>query len=78
MIEKLKTRFAQNMSRHTGLSWETVEERLLASPEALGALSWMEESGGEPDVIGTENGKLLFADCSAESPASLMRGFNSA
>ena len=69
MIEKLKTRFAQNMSRHAGLSWETVEERLLASPEALGALSWMEESGGEPDVIGTEDGKLLFADCSAESPA---------
>jgi len=69
MIEKLKTRFAQNMSRHTGLSWETVEKPLLADPEALNALLWMEESGGEPDVIGTEDGKLLFADCSAESPA---------
>lgn len=69
MIEKLKTRFAQNMSRHADLSWDTVESRLLADPEALNALAWMEESGGEPDVIGTEDGKLLFADCSAESPA---------
>jgi hypothetical protein len=29
----------------------------------------MEETGGEPDVIGMENGRYLFADCSVESPA---------
>jgi hypothetical protein len=69
MIEQIKARFAQNMPRHTGISWEQVEARLLADPEALRTLLWMEESGGEPDVIGTEDGKLLFADCSAESPA---------
>ena len=69
MIEQIKARFAQNMPRHTGISWEQVEARLLADPEALRTLLWMEESGGEPDVIGTEDGKFLFADCSAESPA---------
>jgi hypothetical protein len=30
----------------------------------------MEETGGEPDVIGTDaNGAVLFCDCAAESPA---------
>ena len=30
----------------------------------------MEETGGQPDVIGTdENGKFIFCDCSPETPA---------
>ena len=69
MIEKWKSRFEQNMPRHADISWEEAEARLRANPEALAAVAWMEETGGEPDVIGREDGRILFADCSAESPA---------
>ena len=50
----LKDRFLRNPARHAGLTWERVEPRLLADPKALEALQWMEQTGGEPDVIGAE------------------------
>lgn len=64
----LKARFAANMKRHPGLKWEDVEVRLSLRPERLGALRWMEETGGEPDVTGREGDAFVFTDCSAESP----------
>jgi hypothetical protein len=66
----LKTRFGKNMERHPGLDWETVAGRLQAHPEKLWSLNEMEMTGGEPDVIGQEEktGKIIFADCVAESP----------
>ena len=69
--EELKTRFHKNVSLHPALDWALVEERLLADPTALEILRRMEESGGEPDTIGfdDETGKLIFCDCSAESPS---------
>ena len=54
MIELLKTRFESNRIHRGELSWAVVLARLEAHPEALDALRWMEESGGEPDVIGTD------------------------
>ncbi len=69
MIERWKSRFEQNMPRHADISWEEAEARLRADPEALAALAWMEETGGEPDVIGREGERILFADCAPESPA---------
>ena len=65
----LKDRFLRNPARHAGLTWERVEPRLLADPRALEALQWMEQTGGEPDVIGAEGERILFADCSPETPA---------
>ena len=38
------------------------------NPKKLESLQKMEESGGEPDVVGFENGEFLFYDCSVESP----------
>jgi hypothetical protein len=70
LMEALKARFEANMQRHPGITWEEVRARLEANPEKLGALKAMEETGGEPDVIGRDaEGRLLFCDCSAESPA---------
>ena len=71
MIELLKRRFLENTVRHPGISWEIAEGRLRADESALVILKRMEESGGEPDVIGLddETGKLIFCDCSKESPA---------
>lgn len=71
ILEILKNRFFQNMTRHPDLEWEFVEARLSESKEALEVLRLMEESGGEPDTIGIDetSGKLIFCDCSSESPA---------
>jgi hypothetical protein len=66
----LQARFEKNMHRHPGLAWTTVRARLDAHPDKLGALAAMEQSGGEPDVVGYDEatGELLFVDCSAQSP----------
>ncbi len=70
LFEVLKTRFDENMDRHIGLEWSQVQERLLAYPEKLWSLHEMEQSGGEPDVVGKdeETDEFIFFDCSPESP----------
>ena len=70
ILEILKNRFFQNMTRHPDLGWEFVETRLNENKEVLEVLRLMEESGGEPDTIGIDetSGQLIFCDCSAESP----------
>ncbi len=70
LIEILKVRFEKNMNRHKGMAWEGVKARLDANPDKLSALSAMEKSGGEPDVVGfsEESDQYIFFDCSPESP----------
>jgi|ERR1043165_2459600 hypothetical protein len=70
LLKTLKVRFEKNMSRHKGLVWAKVEEKLLARPEKIWSLSEMEQTGGEPDVIGYDKktGEYTFCDCAAESP----------
>lgn len=71
LFEKLETRFSKNMSRHEGLEWGEISERLLeANPGKLWSLHEMERTGGEPDVISVDEkrGEITFYDCSAESP----------
>ncbi len=71
IVDILKKRFEENVSRHPGIAWEEVLERLNGNEKALEILSRMEESGGEPDIIGRDekSGKLIFCDCSKETPA---------
>lgn len=70
LIATLQARFENNMSRHTGITWAAVQDRLDRNAGALKSLRAMEESGGEPDVIGEdESGSFIFCDCSPESPA---------
>lgn len=69
MITILKQRFEAHMERHKDIPWTQVEKRLMDRSEALVILRRMEESGGEPDVIGySEDGRLIFCDCAKESP----------
>ena len=58
------------MDRHRGLEWAQVEAKLQANAEKLRAVSEMETTGGEPDVVGHDKktGEYIFYDCSAESP----------
>jgi len=58
------------MKRHKGLDWATIQTKLEANTEKLWSLNAMEETGGEPDVVGFDKkaGEYIFYDCSAESP----------
>ncbi|MFM2067081.1 MAG: hypothetical protein RLZZ584_1990 [Pseudomonadota bacterium] len=71
LLGALQARFEQHISRHVGLAWSQVQDRLAARPEQLQLLAGMEHSGGEPDVVGHDasSGELTFVDCSVESPA---------
>lgn len=70
LLKTLHARFEKNMRRHQGLEWAKVQARLEAHPEKLGSLLEMENTGGEPDVVGFDKktGEYLFFDCAAETP----------
>ncbi len=71
LFSALKARFEKNLGRHRGLEWAKVQARLEGNPEKLWPLREMEQTGGEPDVVGhdKQTGEIIFYDCSAESPA---------
>ena len=53
-----------------GIEWAAVQARLEANKARLWSLNEMEQSGGEPDVVGRDKstGECVFMDCSAQSP----------
>jgi hypothetical protein len=67
----LRARFEKNLNRHAGLDWAKVQARLEADAEKLWSLGEMENTGGEPDVVGHDKktGEVTFFDCSPQSPA---------
>ena len=70
LLKTLKTRFEKNSKRHKGIDWDKVQARLEENPKKLKSLNEMEETGGEPDVVGFDKktGEFIFFDCSAETP----------
>lgn len=70
LLAVLEERFAKNPHRHPMIVWPDVEARLSDHTGKLWTLREMEDSGGEPDVVGCdpESGEFIFCDCSAESP----------
>ena len=70
LIQTLKSRFQANMQRHPDTGWADVLARFASHPASLAALRAMEETGGEPDVVGGPNpdGVYRFCDCATESP----------
>ena len=70
ILKVVQARFDKNMNLHKGLEWAAVRARLEANPKKLGSLSEMEETGGEPDVVGYDKktGEFIFYDCSEQSP----------
>ena len=70
LLHILKARFEKNMNRHKNIEWATIEAKLEANNDKLWSLNEMEETGGEPDVVGYDkkSGEYIFYDCSAESP----------
>lgn len=70
LLEILQNRFTNNIHRHIGIEWISIKEKLVTNPEKLASLNEMENSGGEPDVVGYDdtNDQYIFIDCSKESP----------
>jgi len=63
-------RFHQHISRHPSLSWKEVALRLEKNPEKSETLLRMEETGGEPDVLGKDpkTKTIWIVDFSKEIP----------
>lgn len=70
LLETLRVRFLANMDRHIGVEWNDVTARFEKRPKCMEALFAMEETGGEPDVVGPmgDDGAWLYIDCSPETP----------
>jgi hypothetical protein len=74
LLKALQARFEKHTHRHEGLEWAKVKAKLEANPEKLWSLNEMESTGGEPDVVGhdqglhNKTGEYIFFDCSPESP----------
>jgi hypothetical protein len=70
LLRTLKARFEKNGSRHKGLDWVKVQSRLEGYPGKLRSLQEMEDTGGEPDVVGQDKktGEYIFFDCAAQTP----------
>jgi hypothetical protein len=71
LLRSLKRRFEKHAQRHKGIAWAEVQARLEGKVGALESLRQMEDTGGEPDVIGQDKatGLYTFCDCAAESPS---------
>ncbi len=71
LMTVLEERFEDNPDRHAGIEWAEARSRLEADPGKLESLKRMEDSGGEPDVIGRDaaTGEFIFCDCAPESPS---------
>jgi len=70
LLMVLQTRFNKNKNRHIDLDWTKIQAKLKVNPEKLWSLHEMENTGGEPDVVGHDKktDEFLFYDCAAESP----------
>jgi hypothetical protein len=70
LLRLLQARFEKYTSRHLGLDWKKIQQRLEKNAEKLWSLNEMEKTGGEPDVTGYDQKKneYIFVDCSAETP----------
>lgn len=70
LLQILEKRFEENRERHPNLDWEDIKNKLEGKLDKLQALYMMEETGGEPDVIGQDSKtkEYIFCDCSPESP----------
>lgn len=70
LMKTLEDRFRKHPGRHQGVEWNAVKARLEVDARNFDVLFGMEQSGGEPDVVGVDRktGAVTFCDCAAESP----------
>lgn len=71
IIAVLKERFEAHEERHANIAWGDVQAKLTKGAKKVATLREMEETGGEPDVVGFDkkSGDFIFMDCSKETPS---------
>ena len=71
LFKILQARFEKNTNHHPKLEWLKIQAKLEDSEDKLWSLLQMEETGGEPDVVGFDEktGEYLFYDCSQQTPS---------
>ncbi len=68
ILETIKNRFEKHPNRHVDIKWEDILPKI-NKPDILRSLTYMEETGGEPDVVYDDKKDLfMICDCSKESP----------
>src|ERR1051326_4975710 len=70
LLRALEARFEKNIHRHGGIVWARVQAKLEANAEKLWSLNEMENTGGEPDVVGHDKktDQYIFFDCAPQTP----------
>lgn len=70
LLSLLETRFKNHRRIKTSIAWELIRERLSADDKKLSSIFWMEETGGEPEIIeiNEKSMKLVIVDASPETP----------
>ncbi len=70
LLATLQARFQQHPARHADIIWAEVQTKLEAQAAKLASLRAMENTGGEPDVVGYDKktNEFIFFDCSSQSP----------
>lgn len=70
IVDRLKTRFElpENEKLRKTVNFADVEKSLRAAPEKLYGLFKLEETSGEPQVVGFDRNEFVFEDRSKESP----------
>src|SRR6266571_401893 len=70
LLKTLKARFEAHMHRHAGLEWSAVQAGIESNSAKLWSVNEMEQSGGEPDVVGIDKttGEYILLYCSAQRP----------
>jgi hypothetical protein len=70
LLITLQKRYEQKMSSFFDFQWTEIEKRIRANESKLQSLYYMEETGGEPNLVGQDEdtGEYIFYDCSKESP----------
>ncbi len=71
LLDTLKARFElpENKKLRKMVDFADVEKSLRAAPEKMFGLFKMEETGGEPQIIGLDGDEFVFEDRSKESPS---------
>jgi hypothetical protein len=71
LVSTLKSRFEvpENERLRKMIDFADVEKSLRATPEKLYTLQKLEETGGEPQVIGIDGDEFVFEDRCKESPS---------
>jgi hypothetical protein len=67
LIDILRERFIKNMHRHPEVIFNQIANKITSNITLLNQLNWMEETGGEPDVMLFEE-SIIYIDFSKESP----------